>query len=579
MTKTDVQTDGNLPESGSRIRQSLEIRDSSESGSQTTSVTDRLPTASSRRPTTTIGLSLLYLLLLSAAASWGHADSIPLPIDVYLLLLGLAFVVYGCSVAMLMRRRLSRRVLQWLMIVALLGRAVTLCGPHRYNSDVWRYLWDGHVLASDLNPYAYPPDDERLDAVRDPALYSKLNPAYSHLHTVYGPVAVAAFALCGLGPSDPAWNVRALMTLGDISTVALLTLLLRRLRISESWALVYALNPLLIDSFAQRGQMEGLLLPLLVLAVLLLVRRRCLTSGVALALCVHVKIVAVVLAPLFLVGWLRVAQKRGLTRGWLGLLSCGFLGCIPLMMAGPKAAQGLMQYASGWRTNASVFAVIESTLGTSVAQATAVMGLSFVTMWLVVRAAKGSGTNCAKHPKGRSGNWFLTPLLRAAEKPFVSEMTATEAENVDQAELTSLIGGMGLVFASLLMFAPAVFPWYVTWTLPFTPLLLARPETKWFGAALLAWSGLVCLWYLRFLCYPPLDASAAQAIAVPLRRMCETLSEPWRVVEYAIVGLLATRALRHSFRNGVTHVRPVAIGRSTTHLSPINTTGSAAFSD
>ena len=25
---------------------------------------------------------------------------------------------------------------------------------------------------------------------------------------------------------------------------------------------------------------------------------------------------------------------------------------------------------------------------------------------------KGSGTNCAKHPKGRSGNWFLTPFSR-----------------------------------------------------------------------------------------------------------------------------------------------------------------------
>jgi len=368
---------------------------------------------------------------------WGQADADALPINNYLLLLGLAFVCYGLLVALLIHRRSPRRTLQWLMIVALLARAVTLCGPHRYNSDVWRYLWDGHLLASGVNPYAYSPDDNRLNAVREPMIYAQLNPDYNHLHTVYGPVAMTAFAMCDIGSADRAWNVRVMMTLGDIATIMLLILLLRRLRIPESWALVYALNPLLIDSFAERGQMEGLLLPLLVLSLLLLTYRRCLMSGIVLALCLHVKIVAVVLIPLFLVGWLRVEKKRGLIRGTAGLLSCGFMVGVPLMLAGPDAIQGLVGYASHWRTNAGLFVLIESYLGTLVAQVFAIIGLLSVTFWLV----------------------FQAEMLRVnAMRSSASATTVTKPENKIDANLTLLIGSMGLVLLTVLLLAPAVFP-------------------------------------------------------------------------------------------------------------------------
>ena len=42
-----------------------------------------------------------------------------------------------------------------------------------YDNDVWRYLWDGHVLARGVNPYSVPPapvedDPELLEIVDDP---------------------------------------------------------------------------------------------------------------------------------------------------------------------------------------------------------------------------------------------------------------------------------------------------------------------------------------------------------------------------------------------------------------------------
>ena len=104
-----------------------------------------------------------------------------------------------------------------------------------------------------LLPRAHAPADPALDAIRDGAIYPRLNPAYNQIHTVYGPVATVAFAGCVRAPGDAVWNVRVLMTLCDLLTLGVLLLLLGRCGLSRAWALVYALNPLLLDSFAQRG--------------------------------------------------------------------------------------------------------------------------------------------------------------------------------------------------------------------------------------------------------------------------------------------------------------------------------------
>ena len=448
---------------------------------------------------TVVGVALL--LLVAADASWCDPEAAPVPIDLHLALMGGACVLYAVIVVVVMRRTTARSILWTLAGLAVILRVVVLTGPHRYNSDVWRYVWDGHVLASGMNPYAHAPDDPALDGIRDEAIYGRLNPAYNGIRTVYGPVATACFAVIGRAPPDPAWTIRAVMAAGDLLTFVLVAQLLACMNLPRGWSLVYGLNPLLLDSFAGRGQVDGILLPWLVAAALLVARRRYAVAGVALAAAALVKIVALVAAPILLAAvWRRNPRAAGrfaVTFG-AGVVAGGWLW----ISAGPEAFTGLATYARHWRANESLFAVTEALGGAGLARIVALAGVTAV----------------------------LIACLRRMHDP------------------RDLPVRIGAVFAAVLLLAPAVFPWYVTWLLPFAPFLFASQRLKWAGVALLCWSGTVLLWYLRFLAYPPFDDPYWPRSAV-VAAACQHMREPWRIIEYLLPAVLLATGLLFQARD------------------------------
>ena len=60
------------------------------------------------------------------------------------------------------------------------------------STDIYRYIWDGRVQASGINPYLYVPADPALAALRDAAIYPFINRA-DYAVTAYPPVAEMAF--------------------------------------------------------------------------------------------------------------------------------------------------------------------------------------------------------------------------------------------------------------------------------------------------------------------------------------------------------------------------------------------------
>ncbi|MCP4640940.1 MAG: DUF2029 domain-containing protein [bacterium] len=436
-------------------------------------------------------LGAILLLLIGIAALGGGGDA--LPIDVYLALLLAAFLVYGLAVLLIVHRPTLRGIARWLLVVAVLCRVLVLAGPHRYNSDVYRYLWDGDLVARGMNPYAAAPDDPTLDHVRTASpFYAGMNPDYNGIRTVYGPVAMAVFALCARVPGDSVWAVRCTMTAADILTILLLVRMLRALRLPEAYVLVYALNPLLTDSFAQRGQMDALMLPFLVLTVLALVKGRPLASGAALGTAILVKIVPVVLIPVVAVG---VFRRGGSVRRFVaGIALVCAAGCAPFVGAGWGALSGLATYAASWHANASLADILGILFGPWA------QGVSLVLLAAVVFAlvrAGGDENDGARVPRAMA--WTLLAVL---------------------------------------LLAPAVFPWYLTWTLPFVPILLASARRSVLPWVLLVWSGTAPLWYMRFLVYTPVDEVQWTWLADALSQAAEWIPEPWRVVEYGAVFLV-----------------------------------------
>ena len=454
-------------------------------------------------------ISGVILLAVSIClAAWGGDDT-ALPIDAWLLLTAVAFAGYALLISALgpaatradrgADKPICSRFARNLLLIVLVLRAVVLLAPQRGNSDVARYLWDGHLVTHGYSPWHHAPNDEALDPVFDAQLYGELHPEYNAIPSVYGPVAMLVFGLARAIPGDGFVTLRLVMMTCDVVTVFLLVQLLTSLERSPVWVMLYAANPLLLDSFAQRGQMDALMLPLMVWGVLLISKERWGLAGVAAGLVCGVKVTGLFLLPVWCVWVWRSAQREPRARFAWGLAGALVIALGPMLAMGLDGGSGILVFANRWNANASCGALLQALFGKLNGR---IISLAFCIAGICVVAWRS-----------RSG----------------------EIGSLN----TSLLGAI----LCLLCFAPAVFPWYVTWALPFLPVAAALGH-RLTAHVTLVFSAVVLLWYCRFLVPPHETTSAFPQIAKQLTNASEVLVEPWRVVEYGVLAMTAAGVLR-----------------------------------
>lgn len=379
---------------------------------------------------------------------------------------------------------------------AALLRLVILSGAVPDNPDLGRHLWEGRVLLEGFNPYAAAPADGTYDPLRDrlategDPLYSGEWLHYAHVRSVYGPVATALFALPHLLPLDRVLCLRLIMTCLDFLTVLLLVRLARSLNLAPSLVAVYAWNPVCLNSFADRGQVDAALVFLTVLATLWALRRRPTVAGLAFAAALLTKLSPVLLfLPL-----LRISGRPFA----LACLAALLVGVFPFAGAGPEGLQGFIAFADQWRDNDSVYSLLLLTLG----PLDGLLDTARAARLLVALAA------------------LLYALLVAAR--------------LDPARPQHLVRALASISAAVILLSPVIYPWYATSLLAFLCF--------WPRASLLALSTVPMLWFLQFLTAP---ATSPWHIIVAAGRRWR---QPWRLPAYAAVAVIYLWELRTSHR-------------------------------
>ena len=152
-----------------------------------------------------------------------------------------------------------RRALVVVLVVAALLRLAAFAAPISLSDDIWRYVWDGEVVAAAENPYAESATERLERGEGDPRLYDKLN--RPDAQTVYPPLSQAVFATAVgaselVGGAAERW-LRLLFILFDLAGVAVLGLVLTKLGRSPMWATLYAWHPLAYWEVAAGGHTEA----------------------------------------------------------------------------------------------------------------------------------------------------------------------------------------------------------------------------------------------------------------------------------------------------------------------------------
>lgn len=344
-----------------------------------------------------------------------------------------SFVPYTALLACSRGSADPRAVSRVAIVAATLFGAAWVLTPPILSDDLYRYLWEGRLWLEGLSPYRIAPDDRALLQLRDEA-WSRIN--NKPLASIYPPLSQALFVLAAaLGGT--ATSVKALALLAHLVSAAVMG----RMTSSPRATLALALNPLLLSEAALNGHFDVLCGLVLLSAAWALGQRRFARAGAAVVAATGLKLVGLVLLPLF---WRRPKVLLATAAGAALMLIPLFVWRVPT-----DPVSGAGQFATRWRGNESLFAGIDyiscQVLDEDLAHLAArVLAALAVLLLCIVVAARS-----------------LPPIESAR-----------------------------VLLWAVLLLSPQVHPWYLGWLLPLELAAGASAGLVWSASVLLAYAPL-----------------------------------------------------------------------------------------
>ena len=334
--------------------------------------------------------------------------------------------------------KFPRRVIFIGLLFAVLWQIPFLWMTPGSDDDIHRYLWDGRVQRLGHNPYIVIPSNPALAALHTSETSTLNNPEVPSPY----PAGAQLFFRGVTAIHESIFALKVAFVLCDLAIVLVLLDILRCTGEGAHWVLAYAWNPLLATEVAGSGHIDIVGVLLLVVSAAALGRRWRTVAAVTFGLAVAVKLLPIVLLPLY---WRRVrVRDAALATVAVGLLYVPFLshGRIPIGSLGT--------YVQRFRFNDPVFATLERVAAPQLVVGLAVLVGFLTAFWL----------------RSKSSAW--------SSDAFAWPMAAT------------------------FLCAPVIYPWYLLWLLPFVRSASTVPLIIWTVSIIPTYY----VWHLRTLGLP-----------------------------------------------------------------------------
>jgi alpha-1,6-mannosyltransferase len=312
----------------------------------------------------------------------------------------------------------GRAALAGILLVGVAMRLIVLPSPPA-STDIYRYIWDGRVQAAGINPYRYLPADEALQALRDDAIYPRINRA-NYAPTIYPPAAELMFLAATRISETPVFMKTVMVGFEGVVVWAILQLLAMR-GLPATRVLLYAWHPLPLWEFAGNGHVDAMAIAFLLMAFVAADRRSQILAGVALAAGVLVK-------------YFPAAAGPSIYRRWDWRLPAGFAATLALL------------YLPYLGAGTKVFGF----LGGYVAEEGFAQG-SGIFLWQL------AGSIVPLPPDAFVFYFPLAAMVMAALGLAVLWRRSPQAD---------LAAAMLLAVTFMVLFSPH-YPWYFAWLIPF----------------------------------------------------------------------------------------------------------------
>lgn len=216
----------------------------------------------------------------------------------------------------------------WLLAgFGIVFRCLFLPAIPNLSQDFYRFIWDGQLMASFVNPYLFTPLELQgsgiySELLRNPdQLIEGMGSLNASHYSNYPPVNQLLFLLAELFPGKSILSsvigLRIIVIAADIGVLYFGKKLLEMMDIPVQNIFWYFLNPFIILELTGNLHFEGVMLFFVVTALYMLFRGKWIWAAVLLGISVSVKLIPLLFLPLFFKYFVR---KKAVPRGFFNLI-------------------------------------------------------------------------------------------------------------------------------------------------------------------------------------------------------------------------------------------------------------------
>jgi alpha-1,6-mannosyltransferase len=219
-------------------------------------------------------------------------------------------ILFGCYYLILKQLKIKEQYLTYLAIGL---RLVFLFAIPNLSQDFYRFIWDGRLILTGLNPYLTTPNDLIFSQPtlfpQMKLLFDGMGPLSAGHYSNYPPIHQLPFIIAAIFSKHSILGaviiLRLLLISADLGILFYGKKLLRKLQLPTKNIYWFILNPLVIIELTGNLHFEGLMLFFFVMALYYIHTKKWHLAALTMAVSIAVKLVPILSLPLFLnkLGW------------------------------------------------------------------------------------------------------------------------------------------------------------------------------------------------------------------------------------------------------------------------------------
>ncbi len=206
---------------------------------------------------------------------------------------------------------------QVLLALGLIARLILLFAFPCLSDDIYRFIWDGHLIHNAVHPLSYTPSQIINAVMTADSFLDNLYPLLNSkdYYTIYPPLHQIVFYVATMSSEWPlelsSGLIKAILLACELGTISFSLKLLENMSKKRALVLLYVLNPLVIVEIMGNAHFEAMMVFFIVAMLYFLSKKNYVFSGIMFSSAVATKLLPLLFLPLILVF---IYKKKGIMK-------------------------------------------------------------------------------------------------------------------------------------------------------------------------------------------------------------------------------------------------------------------------